>query len=373
MGDVSKMLAAMAYKGEYRFRLEQIAVPEVGEDDVLIKVTTAGITRGLLSIWQFTDMIKLLPGVIGHELVGVVAQVGSAVSSFQEGERVLVHGAISCGNCDNCRTGRETLCRSAFTIGHAVYGDAVSMPLYERYHYGGMAQYARVPATNLERIPENVTDEVAVNVGTLALGLRALRMAEARFGDVLVITAASGSSGASAVRCAPLFGFTTICGVSTNREGLERLMDPRGLTHSIATAELPRDWEDKKLLTAAILETTGTDGIDAIIDFMPFGCEVTMQSIRSMKPGGCAVLGGGNISELNLPYLELMRNQYQLKGIRGTNRRDEREVMKLLAAGRLEVSDLVTHTFPLTKVNRAVQTVMEREGSPIFVVLKPWM
>jgi len=366
------MLAAIAHKGEYKFRIERIDVPRLDAGDALVKVEAVAITRGVLAMWHYTDMIKLLPGVLGPAIAGLVAQVGSSVRSFQEGERVRVHALLTCGQCDHCRRAQESLCRVQCTIGGALYGCA-AMPTYERYHNGGMAQYVKVPSGSLHRIPDNVPFDLAAHVGTVAGSFGALRTLKGMNGDVLVVTAASGASGASAVRCAPLFGFTSVCGVSTHREGLERLIGSEGLTDSIATAELPSDWQERQLLTAALLDATDADGVDAVVDFMPFGRDVTVQSIRAMKPGGRAVLSGGNVSELNLTYLELMRNQYQLKGIRGTTRRDEHEVLKLLAAERLRVCDLQTHTFPLSEANRALETVLGREGSPVFVVLKPWM
>jgi len=372
MGTIERtMLAAVAYRGEQRFHLEQVPVPEIGENDVLVKVTAVSITRGLLAMWFFTDLIRLLPGVIGHEFAGVIVKTGRSVAVFREGDRVRVHSTLTCGNCDQCRTDHESLCSSQCTIGYALNGDG-AMPLYERYHNGGMAQYVKVPAANLEAIPDNVTDEVAAKVGTLAGALRALRMTEAQFGDTLVITASGGGAGASVARCARLFGFTTICGVSRNRGGLERLRGPDGLTHSIATSELPSHWESEKLLSSAIREVSGAEGVDAVIDYMPSGTAVTLQAIHTMKGGGRAILCGGNVVELNLSYLAVMRNQYQLKGMRGAMRRDEREIMKLLAAGYLNVSDLVTHVFPLTEVNHALETVIGREEHPVFVMMKPW-
>jgi threonine dehydrogenase-like Zn-dependent dehydrogenase len=366
-----KMRAAVAYPSATEFVLQEFDVPRLEAGDVLVRVEAVGVTRGLLSMWYFTDMIKLFPAVLGHGIAGVVDRMGRSVNNVQEGDRVRVHTLLTCGNCDDCRNDRESLCHFQCTIGASLYEDA-AMPLYKRYHHGGMAQYVKVPSASLQQIPDNVTYDVAAHVGTLAGSFRALRLAMLEFGDNLVVTAASGASGAAAVRCASLFGLNVICGVSTNRSGLERLKGSNDLTHIIATADLPEEWEQKKLLTSAIVEATGNEGPDAIIDCMPSGRHVTMQAIRSMKPGGRAILSGGNISELNVSYLEIMRNQYQLKGIRGTIRRDEREIMKLLAAERLRVSDLITHAFPLAEANRAVKTVVMRRDNPVFVVLKPW-
>jgi len=321
-------------------------------------------------MWQYTDMIPLLPGILGHGIAGTVVEARDAASGLQVGDRVRVHALLTCGACDDCRNDRESLCAKQCAIGAALYSDR-ALPVYERYHNGGMAEYVRVPANAVQRLTNAVSDEVGAHIGTLAGSLRALRLAEGSLGSSLVVIGASGASGAAAVRLAPLLGFTTICGVATQRDRLERLSGSPGLTHLVATADLPRDWEDRRLLTNTILEMIGPPGADAVADFTPFGNSAATQAMRALRPGGCLVLSGGNPSELHLSYLEIMRNQIRIKGSRGTIRRDEHEVTRMLEAGRLGVDDLVTHSLPLSDVNRALEIVMSREENPVLVVLRP--
>jgi threonine dehydrogenase-like Zn-dependent dehydrogenase len=367
------MLAAVAYPKEIEFRLQEVPVPAIEAHEALVRVESVGMTRGLVALWYFTDLMTLLPSVLGHEIAGRVAAVGAAVRSVQVGHRVRVHPTLTCGACDHCRAGLNALCRSQCTIGYSLNGKGAAA-LYDRYHNGGLAQYVRVPAASLDPIPANVTFDVAAKVGTLAGSYRAVALAREgppRLSKALVVTAASGGSGTAAARCAGLLGFTAVCGVATNRRGLEPLLAHGDLTGAVALAELEADWRERGLVTQAILEALPQRRVDGVVDFMPFGCDVTVQAIRSLRPGGRAVLGGGNVTELGLSYLELMRNQYVVAGVRGTLRQDERRLLALLGSGRLDISDLVTHSFALAHVNEALETAMSRELAPVFVVVRP--
>jgi threonine dehydrogenase-like Zn-dependent dehydrogenase len=371
------MLAAVAYPGELEFRLEELPVPSIGAHEALVRAEAVGVTRGLVALWYFTDLMTLLPGVLGHEIGGTVAAVGPGVRSVRLGDRVRVHPTLACRVCALCRAGLAALCPAQCTIGYSLNGHGAAA-LYDRYHNGGLAQYVRVPAANLDPIPTEVPFDVAAKVGTLAGSFRAVSMARAsreparaELSRTLVITAASGGSGAAAARCARLLGFTAVCGVATNRAGLERLTACGDLDGAIAVAELEPDWRQRALLTRTIVEAATNGRVDAVVDFMPFGRDVTVQAIRAMRPGGRAVLGGGNIAELDLSYLELMRNQYVLAGVRGTLRKDERRLIRLLGDGRLQASDLVTHSFALADVNEALAIALRRELAPVFVVVRP--
>lgn len=178
------MLAARAYVGEERFRLEHVPIPTLADGEVLVQVRAAGMTHGLLSLWH-SGRTQLLPGVLGHEGAGVVVEVGPNVTRWQPGDRVRLHPTLSCRDCAYCRSDRETLCSTLAVIGHAIYTNA-AMPLYERYHDGVLAEYLRVAEWSLDRLPDEVSFEVGARVHSLAIAFRALRKTDACHGDTLV-------------------------------------------------------------------------------------------------------------------------------------------------------------------------------------------
>jgi threonine dehydrogenase-like Zn-dependent dehydrogenase len=365
------MLAARAYEGEQRFRLEEIEVPRVGDDDVLIRVRSAGLTRGLLGVWHFTRLMKFLPSVLGHEIAGTIAETGRSVRELGEGQRVLVHTPLTCGDCFFCRSDRETLCSTLGTIGHAYYGQN-GLDRYRRYRDGGLAEYVRAPAANVEPLPDELPFDVAARIPTLASSFRALKLTGASFGDTAVVAGATGSSGSSAVACAPLLGVTRLVAIARSREHLDRLAELAAVPIDVVpTSELPPGWERTEQLTERLVSLTRGRGADGVVDFVPLGTDVTAQAILSMRKGATAVLVGGNRVPLELPYLRVMQNQYVVRGFRGVVRRDERELIGLIDAGRLDTRKLVTHRFPLERVNDAVETILSREGCPMHVLVHP--
>ena len=129
------MQAARVHPKRKTFVLEDVPVPEIGPGEVLVKVHAAGLSRGLISVLLFTDMIKLLPATLGHEIAGVVAATGPGVSGFRTGDRVHVYAPLGCRreSCAACAEGNESECPSFAMIGYALF-QPDGMPAYERYH-----------------------------------------------------------------------------------------------------------------------------------------------------------------------------------------------------------------------------------------------
>lgn len=366
------MMAALAYKGEQHFRVEEVPIPEIDDGEVLVKVEAAGVNRGNLSAWKGGNPgVRFSPTVLGNEISGVIAEVGRGVRSFKEGERVSVHSILTCRDCSYCRTDLQQFCPSVAIIGLIVGGEE-GMPLYQRYHNGGLAQYVRAPAWALDPLPEEIPFDVGARVHNLAVAFRTIKRAGPPREGTLVVNGATGATGASAIKCAPLFGITKVIAVSRTRETLEKVkaLEP-GLVEGVATEDLPAGWEEKGLLTEKIRTMTGGRGADAVVDFMPTGGTVTLQTILGMRKCGTAVLAAMNPSELNFLYGRIVFSGYEIKGSYGFVRRDKGELMEILRAGKLEVSDLVTHKFPLEEVNTAAETVENRTGAPRWVMVNP--
>ena len=270
------MLAARAHPGENHFRVEEIEIPTLAQGEVLVKVRAAGMTHGLVSLWR-NGRTQLLPGVLGHEGAGEVAEVGPNVTRWRVGDRVRLHPTLTCRDCGFCRSDRETLCATLAVIGHAVYTNT-AMPLYERYHNGALAEYMRVADWSLDRLPDEIPFDVGARVHSLAIALRALRKTDARHGDTLVVTAATGATGASVIKCAPLFGFARVIAIGRSRANLQQVaaLEP-GFVECIALEDLSADWERDDQLTARIREMTRGQGADCLVDLMPSGASVTTQ------------------------------------------------------------------------------------------------
>jgi D-arabinose 1-dehydrogenase-like Zn-dependent alcohol dehydrogenase len=172
------MQAARVHPNRNAFVLEDVPVPDIGPGEVLVEVRAAGLSRGLISVWLFTDMIKLLPATLGHEIAGLVTATGPGVSRVRAGDRVHVYAPLGCRDpsCAACATGDESACPSFAMIGYALFGPD-GMGVYQRYHDGGLAEYVRVPEQNLDKLADQTSFAVGCKLATAAISWKAVSVA----------------------------------------------------------------------------------------------------------------------------------------------------------------------------------------------------
>src|SRR5579863_9453694 len=144
------MKALVKAKAQEGIWLQDMPKPKIGHNDLLIKINKTAICGTDIHIYNWNDWASKtipVPMTVGHEFVGVVAEIGSEVQGFKVGERVSGEGHITCGHCRNCRAGRRHLCAHTRGIG-------VNLP-------GAFAEYIVVPASNLWLIPAQIPSEIA--------------------------------------------------------------------------------------------------------------------------------------------------------------------------------------------------------------------
>ncbi len=356
------MLAARAHEGETDLRLEEIDRPTAGPGEVVIKVVSAGLAPGVLSLWQL-GRYPILPRTLGNEAAGLIEEVGAGVTNVAVGDRVRMHANLSCGACEYCLTDREQMCPEHSVIGQGLYG-AEAMPLHRRYLDGALAEYVRVPARLVDALPEAISFDVAAKVHDVANAVRVWRTAAVPPGGTAVFTAATGTVGTSAIRLAKLFGVGRVIAVARSAERLEQV---RALAPDLVETIALEDVDDE--LTAAIRRLVPA-GPDAVIDFLPEG-PGTWQAIASLKVGGTAVLMGGNTAMPPMPTIAIMVNCWRIVGTRNCTREDTRQVLRWLAEGALRVDDLITHRFDLRDVIAAQRQVRDRPDPTWMVVVRP--
>ena len=144
------MRALVKAKPEAGIWLERTRKPEIGHNDVLIKVNRTAICGTDIHIYQWDDWAQKtipVPMAVGHEFSGEIVETGIEVCGYEIGDRVSAEGHVTCGVCRNCRAGRRHLCRNAVGIG-------VNRP-------GAFAEYIAVPAFNIFKLPDVITDDMA--------------------------------------------------------------------------------------------------------------------------------------------------------------------------------------------------------------------
>ncbi|MFG1609778.1 alcohol dehydrogenase catalytic domain-containing protein [Actinoplanes sp. NPDC049265] len=367
------MLAARASAGSTALELHKIPIPAVGPDDVLIKVGAGGLAPGMMKLLAI-GAFRHLPTTLGHEAAGTVVAVGERAADQPDapavGDRVRVHPNLNCRTCEYCRTDRDMMCHQQAMIGHAAFG-ADPMPLYDRYHDGGLAEYVRVPYWLVDPLPDAVSFDVGAKVHDLANAVRALKCAALSSAATLIVTAATGTMGTATIKLAAQFGVGRLVLVGRDPARLAAVRPLAGPvpTDLIALDELPTRWATTGGLTHA-LRSLLPRGADAVLDYVPDG-PATAQSLAALATGGTLVHMGGNTTPLALPVAALMAGCWRVVGTRACTRTDAGEVLGLLASGALVADDLITHRFPLTEAVRAV-TALQSRTEPIWMsVVRP--
>lgn len=365
---MTEMLAARAHQGSAMLQLDKIPAPEPGPLDVVVRVAAAGIAPGMMTLLA-RGAFRHLPTTLGHEAAGTVHAVGADVGDWSVGDRVRVHPNLTCRSCRYCRSDREPMCAQFAMMGHAAIGSG-PMPLYERYHDGGLAEFVRVPHWLLDRLPDGVGFDAAAKVHDVANAVRALKYAVAPFASTLVVTAATGTMGVATVALAPLYGVSRLVLVARSADRLESVAASSHVpVETVALEHLPDDWADTGGLTRALREIAPA-GVDAVIDYVPDG-PATAQATAALATGATMVHMGANASPLPFPAIAVMVNCWRIVGSRGCSRDDALQVLDLLGSGALDIDPLISHRFPLTEAAAAVTAMQSRQEPMWMTVLHP--
>ena len=193
------MKAARYYKPGELLKIEDVPIPKIGKNEVLIKVKASGLCHtdlhfidGTLKPWKGT-----IPLTLGHEVAGNIIKTGTEIKNFKKGDRVIISNIISCGNCYYCKTGHENLCSNLDQIGFTVDG--------------GYAEYVKTVESTLIRLPKTVSYEVgSVLTCAAASCYHALvSIAKAKKGQIVLLNG-FGGLGSNALQIAQALGLQVI-------------------------------------------------------------------------------------------------------------------------------------------------------------------
>jgi NADPH:quinone reductase-like Zn-dependent oxidoreductase len=303
--------------------------PVPGPDQVVVRVHAAALNRLDLLVREGIPALKLtLPHILGADGAGHIAEVGSDVTDLEVGDRVVLNPGISCGQCEYCSKGEDSLCADYRIVGEHLPGT--------------YAEKVVVPAKNALQIPTDMGFEPAA-AAPLVFGT-AWRMLIARANlrpgeDVLIHGAGSGLTTA-AIQVAKLAGCTVLVTSSSD----EKLQKAKALGADVLVNYKTTPW------SKAVWELTGRRGVDVIVDHV--GEATFKDSVRSLRKGGRLVVPGattGPILELDARYL--FWRQLSVLGSTMANRREFEDVMKLVFMGRLK--PIVDRIFPLDQARAA--------------------
>jgi 2-desacetyl-2-hydroxyethyl bacteriochlorophyllide A dehydrogenase len=306
--------------------LQEIPVPSLGEKDILVRVKAAGICHSDAHYRAGKSPVYPLPMTLGHEIAGLVEEVGSGVSRVKRGDRVVLHYLVTCGDCHHCTSGNEQFCSQGLMLGH--------------FTDGGYAEYIVVPERNAVRLAEEIPYEPgATLMCASATSFHALRKSRLKPTETAAVFGIGGL-GVSAVQLARVFGALDVFGVDINPVKLS-LAEFYGAIPINANETDP---------AAAIRDLTGGRGVDVALDLV--GVQSTMEgAVKCLAPLGRAVIVGIADKPLSVDtYRDLLGKEVEIIGSSDHLLHELPVVVELARRGALDLSQIVTRTVPLDAV-----------------------
>jgi threonine dehydrogenase-like Zn-dependent dehydrogenase len=362
------MLAAEIFEREGEFVIHSISRPTPGPIDVIVRVHAAGLAPGVFSRLR-SGSVPILPTILGHEIAGTVDEVGALVSPDLIGSRVRIHPNLSCGKCEYCTSDREMMCAENSMIGHSTFGPN-ALERYTLYHDGGLAEFVKVPAANVDPLPSNVSFELGAKVHDFANAIRALKLAQLEPASTLIVGAATGAMGVATIALARAFGVARVIAVGRDAVRLEsvRQLDP----DLISAVQLSDGGSAEEFVDNVRL--IDPHGAHAAIDFFPSGPGTSIV-IGGLRFGGRLVHMGMNREPLEVPPAALSFKCITFVGTRNGTRKDASDAIQILALDPSRYESLITHRFPLERANEVRDLLLNRTEpmwmSVITVALTP--
>ena len=351
IGKVGKTVLAYTYVERGRFTLIEKPMPRILDaQDAIVRVTLASICASDLHIRQ-GSVPRAVPGVtVGHEMVGVVEETGPAVTKVRVGDRVAVNVETFCGECFFCQNGFVNNCT------HPLGGWALGCRID-----GGQAPYVRVPLANqgLNRIPASVSDAQALFVGDiLATGYWAARISQIVAGDTVLVIGA-GPTGLCALSCALLKSpaRVIVCEKDAQRRAFAARWYPQALVCAPEEAEEFVRAHSAHGGADAVLEVAGAEGsFDLAWKCARPNATVTVVAMYD-RP-----------QILPLPAMYGKNLTFKTGGVDGC---DCDAILAEIAAGRLDTTPLITHTYPLQEIAAAYDCFENRRDGAMKVAIVP--
>jgi L-iditol 2-dehydrogenase len=338
LGPIPKTMRAGVYRGKGVVRVEEVPVPEVGEGEVLIKVAACGICG--------TDIKKIFygyvepPQILGHEVAGTVVAVGRGVTKFELADRVMSFHHIPCGTCFFCDKRSFSQCKQYKTTG--LTGGFTP-------NGGGFAQYVKAMPWVAERgivaLPDNVSFEEATFIEPINTIVKAVQKARVAPGETVLI-AGCGPIGLQLLMVAKIEGARILTSdpVATRRAksiqlGADESFDP-----------------SSGRLVEEVKARTGGRGADAVLVAVAHPA-VVVEALAAARPGGRVLLFAANdpVTKIEFPASAVGVDEKEILGSYSAAVDIQEEAAALVLGKKLPVMDIVTHRFPLAKIQEGLE------------------
>ena len=336
---------------KYReLQIEEVAMPEPGSDEVLIRVEACGICGSDVHGFDGSSGRRIPPIIMGHEAAGTITAVGSSVTGWALGERVTFDSTVYCGHCPFCLRGEVNLCDQRQVVG-------VSCADYRRN--GAFAEYVVVPERVLYRLPPELPFAEAAMIEAVSVALHAVAVSEIRTGETALVIGA-GMIGTLVVQALRVQGASQI--LAADPDGSRLAEAGRSGAHTLLPLSGGQD------AAAAVLEHFPA-GVDHVFEAVGIGATVKT-AVAAVRKGGTITLIGNIAPQVELPLQAVVTRQIRLQGSAASSGEYPRAI-ELLASRQIDVRPLISAVEPLAHGADAFDRLYRREPNLMKVVLTP--
>lgn len=348
-------MKALAFVSPGQIELIEKPIPKPGPTDALIRITTTTICGTDVHIVK--GEYKVAPGLtIGHEPVGVIEELGSAVTGYTVGQRVIAGAITPCGQCGPCLEGTHSQCGGK-PLGGWRFGNTID---------GAQAEFLLVPnaMANLAPVPDHLTDEeVLMCPDIMSTGFSGAESGKVRIGDTVAVFA-QGPIGLCATVGAKLSGASLIITVDSNSRRL-------AMSRQVG-ADVTINYKEMDPIPK-IMELTGGRGVDVAIEAL--GTEPTFQScLRVLKPGGRLSSLGVYSKDIQIPLASFyagLADQTVTTTLCPGGKERMRRLMNVISTKKVDLKGLVTHRFKLEKILDAYDLFSNQRDGVLKVAITP--
>lgn len=338
------MKALVKAKREPGLWMQEVPVPTIGANDVLIRIKKSAICGTDVHIYNWDEWSQKtvpVPMVVGHEYVGIVEEIGSDVVDYKPGDRVTGEGHITCGHCRNCRAGRRHLCRKTLGVG-------VNRP-------GSFGEFLSLPAGNAFKLPESIPDDLAAIFDPFGNAVHTALSFDLIGEDVLITGA--GPIGIMAAAIAKHVGarYVVVTDVNEYRLDLARKI---GATYVLNP--------QRETLQDCMKHLGMTEGFDVGLEMS--GNAAAFQSmLEAMNHGGRIAVLGIFPNAVNVDFGQIIFKGLQLKGIYGREMFETWYKMTTMLQSGLDISQVITHRFPIDDFEKGFEIMRSGQSGKVLL------
>lgn len=338
---------AMVMTDVRKFALQDVAMPQVGPDDVGIAMKSIGICGSDMGFFDgkaFSLFPDSLPFILGHEGAGIVYEVGANVKHLKAGDRVAIEPGVPCGKCEFCQSGRYNLCVQVVFM--------ATPPVN-----GCMQRYISHPAHKIYKLPDNMSYMEGALVEPLSVGIHAVRRGHVSVGKTVTIMG-GGCIGMCTLLAAKAWGASRIIVCDLFESHLKKALEI-GATDVINSRERNAVEEIMRLT-----ENVGTDVV-----FETAGSPVTAeQTSHVVKKGGTIVIVGNILKEVPFSFRNLYKKEAEVRAVFRYNNTYPIAI-GAISAGTLCATDIVTNEFDFTEAEEAFHTALDDKENCVKCVI----